>query len=251
VHLRLAQAAIAATRWTAAEDQLEMARALAAEEAELARVDALAAHASLGAARVAEAEATARRVLATAKNLDLPEPACEALEVLGRIARNRDLAQAEPMFALQLDVASRHGLKVWVGRATHELGTVDLMLANRTDRLARARELVAASGDLATTATIDLQLGMSGYLNLDADTCLECAARCQHVARRLHLDLLLAEALQLEAAGHAFAGRRAAMELALAEAARIGRPEPDLEANAWARRAEYAVPRYPRSHRLP
>ena len=194
VHVRLAQAAIAATQWGAAEDQLAAARRLTVEEAELVRVDALAAEVLLGAARGAEAEAAARGVLASAERLDLAEEACQALEVLGRAARNRDLGEAERVFARQLDVAAGRGLTLWVARATHELGTLDLMRANRTDRLARARELAAEGGDLVTAATIDLQLGMSGFLALDAGTCLEAALRCQHTARRYHLDLLLAEA---------------------------------------------------------
>jgi DNA-binding CsgD family transcriptional regulator len=161
--------------------------------------------------------------------------------VLGRIARNRDLAEAESVFGRQLDVAAGRGLTLWVARATHELGTLDLMRANKTDRLVRARELAAEGGDLATAATIDLQLGVSGWLALDAGTCLEAALRCQHAARRYHLDLLLAEALLLEAAGHACAGRRAAMELAIAQAERIGRPEADLMASAWAHRGMFAL----------
>jgi DNA-binding CsgD family transcriptional regulator len=241
VHVRLAQAAIAATQWRAAGDQLAAARRLTADEAELVRVDALAAEALLGAARGAEAEAAARRVLASAERLDLAEEACQALEVLGRIARNRDLAEAESVFGRQLDVATGRGLALWAARATHQLGTLDLMRANKTDRLARARELAAEGGDLATAATIDLQLGVSGWLALDAGTCLEAARRCQHAARRYHLDLLLAEALLLEAAGHACAGRRAAMELAIAQAGRIGRPEAHLKAAAWARRGAFAL----------
>jgi O-methyltransferase domain len=161
--------------------------------------------------------------------------------MLGRIARNRDLAEAETMFARQLDVAAGHGLRLWATRATHELGTLDLMRANKTDRLARARELAAEGGDLATAATIDLQLGGSGWLALDAGACLAAALRCQPTAQRFHLDLLLAKALLLEAAAHAFAGRRAAMELAIAQAERIGRPEADLEAAAWARRGMGAL----------
>jgi DNA-binding CsgD family transcriptional regulator len=241
VHVRLAQAAIAATQWRDAGDQLAAARRLTVEEAELVRVDALAAEVLLGSARGAEAEAAARRVLAAAERLELVEEACQALEVLGRIARNRDLAEAEQVFARQLDIAAGHGLRLWAARATHELGTLDLMRANRTDRLARARELAAEGGDLATAATIDLQLGMSGWLALDAGACLEAALRCQHTARRFHLDLLLAEALLLEAAAHAFAGRRAAMELAIAQAERIGRPEADLEASAWRHRGTFAL----------
>jgi DNA-binding CsgD family transcriptional regulator len=243
LHVRLAQAAIAATQWRAAKDQLAAARRLTADDTGLVRVDGLAAEMLLGAGQGAEAEAAARSALAGAERLGLAEEACQALEVLGRTARNRDLGRAEQVFARQLDVATRHGLTLWHARATHELGTLDLMRANSTDRLARARELAAESGDLATAATIDLQLGGSGWLALDGGACLEAALRCQHAARRFHLDLLLAEALLLEAAGHGFTGRRAAMELAIAQAERIGRPEPDLKAAAWARRGMSALMR--------
>ena len=241
VHMRLAQAAIAATQWQAAEDQLAAARQLTMDKIELVRVDALAAEVLLGSARGAEAEAAARTVLAGAERLDLAEEACQALGMLGRIARNRDLAEAETVFARQLDIATGHGLRLWATQATHELGTLDLMRANSTERLGRARELAAEGGDLATAATIDLQLGGSGWLTLDAGACLAAALRCQPTARRYHLDLLLAEALLLEAAAHAFAGRRAAMELAIAQAERIGRPEAHLKAAAWARRGMGAL----------
>ena len=111
------------------------------------------------------------------------------------------------------------------GTSLNRYGTADCSLSSRpalsvafnnTERLGRARELAAEGGDLATAATINLQLGGSGWLGLDAGACLAAALSCQPTARRYHLDLLLAEALLLEAAAHAFAGRRAAMELAIA-----------------------------------
>jgi DNA-binding CsgD family transcriptional regulator len=241
INLQMAEAASEATRWTVAQKELAAARPLAADEAARARIDALTAHVLLGAARIAEAEPTACHAWEAAERIDLGDTACQALEVLGRIARTRSLAEAEMVFTRQLEVAARHGLALWEVRATHELGTIDLLRANRTDRLTRARELAIQAGVLSTTATIDLQLSGSGYLAFDAAACLGPARRCQDTARRFHLDLLLAEALQLEAAAHAFAGRRAAMEWAIAEARATGRPEPDLEANAWAHRAEFAL----------
>jgi DNA-binding CsgD family transcriptional regulator len=96
-------------------------------------------------------------------------------------------------------------------------------------------------------ATIDLQLGMSGWVALDAATCLAPARRCQATARRFHLDLLLAEALLLEAAAHGFAGRRAAMELAITEALAMHRPEEDLAASAWAHRGTFFLLREDRA----
>ena len=116
-------------------------------------------------------------------------------------------------------------MTVWVVRATHELGAVDLMSANRTDRLHRARELAAEVGALSVMATVDLQLAGSGVVSLDAARCLEAARRCQLAARRRHLELVLTVALLFEARAHGIAGRRSAMEHALAEAASQGRAE--------------------------
>jgi DNA-binding CsgD family transcriptional regulator len=250
VHVRLAEAASAATQWTLAQDELAAARPLARDEALRARIDALAGHVLLGGASVAEAERSARRALQVAERLGLADVACQALEVLGRTARNGDLGRAEALFTRQLEVAARNGETLWELRAAHELGTIDLMQANRTDRLRRARELATGCGALSIAATIDLQLGMSGWLALDATTCLDSSRRCQDAARRFHLDLLLAESLLLEAAGHAFAGRRAAMELAIAEATAMRRPEADLESNAWAHRAMFALLREDRAGAL-
>ncbi|MGK5113397.1 MULTISPECIES: AAA family ATPase [unclassified Geodermatophilus] len=247
IHVQLAEAASAAAHWTMALEELAQARVLVDDDAALARVDGLTANVLLGAARAAEAEPIARRALAVAQRCDLADVSCQALEVMGRIARNRDLGEAEEIFAREREVASGHGAKLWELRATHELGTIDLLQANDTVRLRQARVLAAEAGALSIAATIDLQLGMSGWIALDADICLDSARRCQDAARRFHLDLLLAEALLLEAAAHGFAGRRAAMELAIAEAMAMGRPEVDLEANAWAHRGTYALLREDRA----
>lgn len=250
LHLRLAEAAATATDWGRAAEQLDRARTLRPDEAELARIDALTAHVHLGEARTVEAESAARRALVTAERLDLAEPACRALEVLGRITRYRDLDAAEASFTRQLKIADAHGLTLWTVRATHELGAVDLMRANRTDRLHRARELSEQAGALATVATLDLQLAASGWLSLDATVCLLSARRCQRAARRGGFGLLLAEALLFEAAAHALGGHRSAMEHAIAEALALGRPEPELRAAAHARRGMFALLREDRTRAL-
>ena len=239
IHLQLAEAASSAAQWDRAEEELAAARPDAPDQAAGARVDALAAHVLLGRARLAEAEAHAQRALNVAQRQHLTEVTCQALEVLGRIARNRDLDDAMVLFDRQRQVASRQGASLWELRATHELGTLDLIRENRTDRLRRASELANQAGALSLAATIDLQVGVSGWVAFDAATCLAQARRCQDAARRLHLDLLLAEGLLLEAAGHGFAGRRAAMELAIADALSTGRSEADLEATAWAYRGTF------------
>ena len=241
VHLRIAQAASATARWAAAQERINLARAQVRDRnpATLADLDALAAHVSLGAGEVAVAEAIARRVLVVAEEVDLPEPACQALEVIGRVARKRDLGEAEAAFARQLEIATEHGMTIWMVRATHELGAVDLMSSNRTDRLIRARDLASDTGALSVMATVDLQLAGSALTALDAVKCLDAARRGQLAARRRHLDLVLAVALVMEAWAHAIAGRRSAMEHSLAESTALGRPEPHVAAMAAAVRATY------------
>jgi len=214
VHIRIAEAAGATARWAVAQQQLTLAGQLLGDTDLAARagVDALAAHVLLGALQPDAAVLTARRALDVAEGANLPDTACQALEVIGRVARNRDLMEAEAAFTRQLDIATTHGMAVWVVRATHELGAVDLMSANRTDRLRRARELAAEVGALSVMATVDLQLAGSGVVSMDAARCLEAARRCQSAARRWHLDMVLTVALLFEARAHGIAGRRSATE---------------------------------------
>ncbi|MGH3897330.1 MAG: ATP-binding protein, partial [Pseudonocardiaceae bacterium] len=87
-HLRLARAAVTAGRWQQADAHLEAAARAGADPA----VDALRAQAAIGEGRVADAVALAHRAVATAEHTGEYEAACEALEVLGRAARLRDLA---------------------------------------------------------------------------------------------------------------------------------------------------------------
>jgi hypothetical protein len=123
LHLRLARAAVAAGRWPVATDHLAAARrSPAARGEEAARLDALEAQVALGEGRLDEAEGLAAAALVPAERAGLAEVACEALEVAGRVARQRDLEAAEAAFARGLAVAGAHGLELWRLRALHELG---------------------------------------------------------------------------------------------------------------------------------
>jgi hypothetical protein len=75
---------------------------------------------------------------------------CEALEVLGRIERGRDITTAERHFQEAYDTATANGLAVWRVRALQELGTIDLFDSLDMHRLLQAREEATALGALAT-----------------------------------------------------------------------------------------------------
>jgi hypothetical protein len=194
LHLDIARAAVAGARWADAAASIEIARGSAGVEP--AQVDACAAHVALGRGRLAEADKLAGSALAAARASALPDVACEALEVIGRVARQRDLDAAERAFAEAADVATAHGLQLWRARALHELGTIDQLRTESVDRLEQARELASAQGALALTATLDLQIaaGLNKQFRAAealaaarAAEALAAARRCEEASRRFRL----------------------------------------------------------------
>ena len=128
VHLVLGAAELGAGRWDAAEEHATAARTLTASDpARLARGDALAAEAAVGrndldTGRRARHRRPGRRPARPAR----PAVECEALEVIGRAERGRDMAKAEAAFTEAHDIAAAAGLRLWQVRALQELGTIDL-----------------------------------------------------------------------------------------------------------------------------
>ena len=220
-HVRLARVAIAATDWPAAREQLAHARANAAttgDERFAARIDALSAHVAMGEYRAEEAAALARAALAAAERVGLPEVACEALEIIGRCARPRDLDQAEVAFERAYTMAEEHGLVVWKVRALHELGTIDLLRGADVNRLHEARVLALSIGALATTAVLDVQLAARMTASSDSEATLTFARRGAELAQRYGLELTFAAARAFEGHAHAYGLRRSEMEECFADA---------------------------------
>lgn len=192
LHLEIARAAIAGARWTKAAASIEVARESAGADA--AQIDACAAQVAAGRGRLEEADRLARAALRSAEGEGhqrvQPEVACEALEVIGRVARQRDLEAAERAFGRAADLAGAHGLRLWRLRALHELGTIDQLRTESVDRLEQARELAEAQGALALTATLDLQIAAGLNKQFRADEALAAARRSADASRRFHLATL-------------------------------------------------------------
>ena len=169
-----------------------------------------------------DAVVLARGALDVAERLDLPEVACEALEIIGRFERQRDLDAAEAAFAAAYEIADEHGRAVWRVRALHELGTIDLLRGGGVDRFEQARELALALGALATVAVLDVQIAAALAIGDDPEPSLAVARRAAELARRYRLGAPLAAALAFEAVAHARAGRRTELERCLAEASEHG-----------------------------
>jgi DNA-binding CsgD family transcriptional regulator/tetratricopeptide (TPR) repeat protein len=227
-HLRLARAAVTAGRWRQADAHLKAAARVGADPA----VDALRAQVAIGEGRVADAVALAQRAVGIAEQAGEYEAACEALEVLGRAARLRDLAEAEAAFQRAHRIADAQGLVVWRIRALHELGTIDLHDGRGSDRLAAAREEALAAGALATAAVVDLPLSGVHWARHELDVLLAVTTRCVQVARRLRLPILPMALLYL-AGAHGEFDRREEMEAGIAAAHAAAPGDPEVEAAEW------------------
>ena len=234
LHLQIARAAIAGARWDDAEASVRIARELAG--AETARVNAFAAYIAFGRQNLAEADRLARSALQEAEDCGLSDVACEALEIIGKVAAKSDLDEAERAFTRAEAIASAHGLQLWRARMLHELGGLEMLRTGNLDLLMQARDLAAAQGALFLTAVLDLDITSGLIKQVRADEALERARRVSEASQRFHL-ASLPEALLMQANSHALRGEADLMEARIAEALAAAH-EPDvaeLEGWAWGR----------------
>jgi DNA-binding CsgD family transcriptional regulator/tetratricopeptide (TPR) repeat protein len=232
--LALARSCLAAGDPDAAANYVESAlgrRPESADPALIGRVEAVAAHVALEADRLAEAESRALTALQTATVVNQPAVECEALEVLGRVTRERDLSEAVALFRRSAEVAERAGLSVWHLRARHELAIIDAV-SGRYDAIIETRRLAEESGAFTTVAVMDLYIADFALFELDCDRAAEYAARCIEASRRFGLSTLQPALLAL-ASSEALAGRGNKMEATLSEALAPTPDDPRLVADAW------------------
>ena len=233
--LLLARAQIAATQWPAATALLSQAAVDIASVPESERPPYLCRHSVLDAVVAlalderSRAEDQARAAVSEAARLSLWDVACDARVVIGQCLRPTDLDAAEREFVQALDLAQAHGLGLWKIRATHELGTIDLLRSGQLERLREARDLALQVGAFETAANVMLQL--CGVLvagdDVDADDGVIATARqAARIAERYGMRQTWAVALGFEAMGHGRAGRRTSMERCLARAAEEATGDP-------------------------
>lgn len=234
VHLRLAHACVAATRWPAAAGHLAAATGLLA----LSPDPALSGQAAVLAAEVAMAGgdlARARGLAAGALEDDgtRPEVRCQAWELIGRSLRLPDLDAAEEAFEQALAEAGRAGLPFWRLRALHELGTIEMFTGTPLRRLYQARQMADELGAMSTAAVLDLQLAAAADMRFELDELARCAESSLGISERLGLDEVKAKALHFLMESRALRGDRDGCEryLALARAAAPG--DPVIDALGW------------------
>ena len=174
----------------------------------------------------------ATATLRAARERELWQVACQALEVIGRVARIDDAAGARDAFATAEALAREHDLPTSRVSALHELGTVDLLQDGSTARLERARQLAEEAGVLGKAAILDLQIA-AGVLHRDPARGLEHARRCADVARRLRADRLHATAVCFQAIAHVELGEREQAERCTAQALALAPDDLDINAAVW------------------
>lgn len=218
--LRLARAHATAGQWDSADARIAHARDLGVPGP---AADLCAAHVAIGRNRFAEAERLAAAVLDATVPAGPHEPACEALELLGRVARRTDLARAQLLFERGHALAEAHDLPVWRVRALHELSTVDLFTGLRTDRAERAVAEASGLGALALATTAEFHLAVLRCWRGETGAALEHLGRVVPACDRLGLPVQ-AMAAAVTAEVHADRGEAAA---ALAQAGRARSLAPD------------------------
>lgn len=165
VHLRLAGAAVTASRWAVAAGQLAAAQQLidvAASPVLRAELALREAEHAMGTSQGARAEERAREALDLACREQAPEVECAALQLLGRSARRSSLESAEAWFRHALAAAEGHDLALWRLRALHEIGTIGLLDRSDVEGLIEAQALAESLGAMATAAILDVELA-AGY----------------------------------------------------------------------------------------
>ena len=245
VHLRLSQAAVAASRWQMARHHLGAARRLAETSPPAgvravpptgvrARMGVLDAEIAFAADDLDQARLLAGGVLDTEGVT--PDVRCHALELIGRSHRLRDLSAARAAFERALVTAETAGLPLWRLRALHELGTIDLFDHAGVERLSEARRAAEQMGALSTVAILDLQLAAGFTCRWELATCDAYAQAAVATAERLGLDQVRAKALAVLTGSASMRADAGQMEWYAARAIAADPDDRMLDGFCWASR---------------
>jgi DNA-binding CsgD family transcriptional regulator/tetratricopeptide (TPR) repeat protein len=239
VHLRLARAAAAAGEWRIGQHELDLARTLVGagtEPATTAPVDVVAAQLAFtdpAPERLVLAEELATRAWRAASEAEVPEIACEALEVLGICARVRDLDKAEDLFNRALAIAERHDLVLWRIRLHFHLAAQSGIRSADPTSLRAARDLARTAGALVTDLDIVAELAMVHITRGEYDEAERYAGECAETARRLRLGDMVNVGLGLRVCVSAHRGHRAETTARLAAYEELAGTEDEWASVVW------------------
>ncbi|MGE3287660.1 MAG: AAA family ATPase [Pseudonocardia sp.] len=177
------------------------------------------------------AEAAATAVLDGPVDPDGSDAAarCEAMEVLGRLARRGDLVAAQAWFRRAVVTAEDGGLALWRARALHELATVAQLRSLDLEPMLRARQAAVDAAAPGLVTAVDLQLAAVHGVRFEPELALPRARGMLDAARRLGARRQEAFAWVLVGQAHAAAGRGAEAATAAAEARRLAPQDPEID----------------------
>ena len=175
LHVQLANLEHMAGRWSAALTQVATARTLLgidAGDADLAPVDAIAAHLELARpspGRLKAATELATRAAEAAERAKLPAVACDALQLLGILSREHDLDRSIDYFHRARLVAEEHNM-TFQRVCSHIFQAGTICLANGSIvELERARQQALRIGAIPLAYEVDGILGQQAILRSEYD----------------------------------------------------------------------------------
>jgi DNA-binding SARP family transcriptional activator/DNA-binding CsgD family transcriptional regulator len=189
MHLRLAKVAEMAGHWQRGLDEVARARALQGSRLDPA-LDAVEAELAFGnpsADRYARASRLAQRALRDGQAGQRPEVVCSALETLGRIARLRDLAEADTLYERGLAEAESHGLAGWRINMLYNLGADDGIRRADLSRLTEALAAAEQAGAVVTALDISLETAVVQICRGEFDAADATTRAVEEIAARLRL----------------------------------------------------------------
>jgi DNA-binding CsgD family transcriptional regulator/tetratricopeptide (TPR) repeat protein len=234
MHLRLGRVAAQAGDWQRGLREIDEAHRLlgpAPDPILAAQLDVVAARLRFGESAPGGHEMArqlAERALSTVDPDAQPDVACGALEVLGRAARLRDLAEADRLYQRGLAIAEKHDLVGRRIRMLYQLGAHDGIRDGDPTRLLEALTVTAQAGAVVTALDIEVELSVLRLCRAEFDLVEAVTARCEQTASRLRLThtRLLALGVRVMAAAHR--GQRSRVEALLDEFTALGGDRIDL-----------------------
>lgn len=158
---------------------------------------------------------------------------CEALEVLGRVARETDYLRAAEHFRAGVEAATAAGLGLWRARALLELGLCEATVFARADVFEEAQRRAVECGALSLAAMVGYNLANLRSFVYD-ERAVDAAEASATTARHLGAIKLEAMSRVVLAQSHAVFGRRAPSLVAADEARRTAPDDPEIEGLAAA-----------------
>ncbi|MFI6093912.1 helix-turn-helix transcriptional regulator [Lentzea sp. NPDC051213] len=210
LHTRLARAAYMAGRFTEGVEQVRTARTLLGPDAPddlTAPLDINSAYLALNIPstdRISSAARLARQAAEAAARAELPMVACEAWQLLGIIAREQDLDEANACFDKARAIADAHQMPIQHIYALVRMAGNDWLASGSTAALGRAHEEACRAGAITVAYNVDAIMSLQLVLTGAYAAAAEQIDRCLQATGRLQLHALTRYLLMVKAtlAGH-------------------------------------------------